>query len=62
MPAQYEAIRDRMAAKGMAYDQAQAHAAAIYNSQHPKTPVTGRREEDLRAKLRREAMLRQMGT
>lgn len=41
MPKQYEAIRDKFAAKGMDYDKAQAHAAAIYNAKHPKAPVTG---------------------
>ncbi len=41
MPAQYEAIRDELAAKGMDYDKAQEHAARIYNARHPKAPVTG---------------------
>jgi hypothetical protein len=44
MPAQYEAIRDKLAAHGMNYDKAQAHAAAIYNSKHPGHPVTGKSE------------------
>lgn len=39
MPKQYEAIRDKMAAGGMDYDEAQSHAAAIYNSKHPGSPV-----------------------
>lgn len=43
MPKQYEAIRDKLA-KTMSYDEAQSHAAAIYNSKHPGAPVTGRSE------------------
>lgn len=41
MPKQYEAIRDRLISEGMSRDQAQSHAARIYNSQHPGRPVTG---------------------
>ena len=46
MPKAYEAMRDKFA-KGAkkdspAYNRAQAKAAAIYNSQHPKAPVTGK--------------------
>ena len=41
MPAQYTAIRDSLMKKGMSKDNAQAHAAAIYNSTHKKNPVTG---------------------
>ena len=39
MPKQYEAIRDKLVAKGMAYDDAQTHAAKIYNAAHPDRPV-----------------------
>lgn len=34
MPKAYEAMRDRMSAKGMDYDEAQKHAAMICNSTH----------------------------
>ena len=44
MPKQYEAIRDKLVAKGMNYDKAQGHAAAIYNARHPNAPVTGSSE------------------
>lgn len=40
MPRQYEHIRDRYVAKGMDYDKAQSIAAATYNTQHPKAPMT----------------------
>ena len=57
MPAQYEAIRDKLAAKGMDYDQAQAHAAAIYNSKHPGAPVTGKSEPQQKGHAKRMAKL-----
>lgn len=41
MPAQYLAIRNALMKRGMSKDQAQAHAAAIYNSKHKTHPVTG---------------------
>jgi len=41
MPKQYEAIRDRLIAEGMSRNQAQSHAARIYNAKHPSQPVTG---------------------
>lgn len=44
MPKAYEAMRDKFAGEGMAYDNAQAKAARIYNSKHPDAPVTGRSE------------------
>lgn len=44
MPAQYEAIRDKFAAKGMPLKEAKSHAAAIYNSTHKSNPVTGKSE------------------
>jgi len=50
MPAQYEAIRDKLASEGMNYDQAQSHAARIYNAKHPKAPVTGK-SDDKRMKV-----------
>lgn len=60
MPAQYEKIRDSYVARGKSYDEAQRIAAATYNSTHKQHPVTGRSEGD-RGKMRREAMLKQMG-
>ena len=38
MPKQYVAMRDKFA-KNLSYDEAQAKAARIYNSQHPNNPV-----------------------
>ena len=46
MPKQYEAIRDKLAKKGMDYDEAQSHAAAIYNSKHKEHPVTGKSDKE----------------
>lgn len=40
MPKQYEAMRDSFARHGMGYDAAQTKAAKIYNSRHPRRPVT----------------------
>lgn len=40
MPAQYEAIRDRLISKGVPEKRAKQTAARIYNSRHPKNPVT----------------------
>lgn len=37
----YEAMRDKFA-KEIGYDAGQSKAAAIYNSKHPKAPVTGK--------------------
>jgi hypothetical protein len=69
VPAQYTAIRDKMEAQGMDEDAAQSHAAAIYNATHKSAPVTGQREppahavhQHLRQKMRRHALLKQMGT
>jgi hypothetical protein len=45
MPKQYEAIRDKLK-KEMPYDQAQSHAAAIYNSKHKEHPVTGKSDRE----------------
>lgn len=39
MPKQYEAIRDKEISKGASRKEAQATAAKIYNSKHPKNPV-----------------------
>lgn len=49
MPKAYESMRDKFA-KGAkvdspAYNAAQSKAAAIYNSMHPKKPVTGKAEK-----------------
>jgi hypothetical protein len=69
MPAQYEHIRDSEVARGKSYDEAQSIAAATFNKQHPDTPVTGKSEppahavhQHLRQKMRRHALLKQMGT
>jgi hypothetical protein len=70
MPAQYTAIRDELETeKGMDENEAQAHAAAIYNSTHKDAPVTGTREpraaaahQHLRKHMRRHALLKQMGS
>jgi len=54
MPKQYEAMRDKFAQgapkDSPAYNQAQSKAAAIYNSRHPKQPVTGASEPKARKK------------
>lgn len=62
MPRQYEAIRDKFAAKGMDYDQAQSHAAAIYNAAHPSMPMSAAHPEGAkRAKqAKRKALIGQM--
>lgn len=39
MPKQYEAIRDKFAAKGVPLKEAKTRAAKIYNSQHPGNPL-----------------------
>lgn len=39
MPAQYEAIRDRLIRQGVPMAEAKRRAAKIYNSQHPNNPV-----------------------
>jgi hypothetical protein len=48
MPKQYEAIRDKMESQGMPAKQAKTHAAKIYNSQHPKTPVGPHSDEHIK--------------
>jgi hypothetical protein len=48
MPKAYEAMRDRMASKGMDYDEAQKHAAMIYNSTHAKKMGGGDHEATAR--------------
>lgn len=56
MPAQYEAIRDKLAkgaTSGPAYDQAQSSAAAIYNSQHPDAPMSSAHPEGAPRKSKR---------
>lgn len=40
MPAQYEAIKEKLLKQGMDRQEAEKHAAMIYNSTHPKNPVT----------------------
>jgi len=61
MPRQYEAIRDRMVAKGKSYDDAQASAAAIYNSRHPNSPVTGNSDKRKGKAKRGQAKLGSLG-
>ena len=39
MPAQYEAIRDKLKKGGMSLKEAKKHAAMIYNAKHKKNPV-----------------------
>ncbi len=62
MPAQYEAIRDRLVAKGMEYDLSQSRAAAIYNAKHRNLPMSGAHPEGAAKKkaARRHALLSQM--
>ena len=42
MPRQYEAMRDKFIKEGLSKNAAQEKAAKIYNSRHPKAPVTGK--------------------
>lgn len=44
MPKQYEAMRDKFKSEGMSDKDAKTKAAKIYNSKHPKKPVTGKSE------------------
>lgn len=50
MPAQYEAIRDKLVKQGMPVAEAKSHAARIYNAVHPHAPVTGSSDESAAAK------------
>lgn len=50
MPKQYEAIRDRLIAQGLREAAAKQQAARIYNSQHPKTPVTNKHKAPTNAR------------
>ena len=45
MPKEYEDIRDSYVKAGKPYDEAQAIAAATYNSRHPNSPVTGHKKK-----------------
>ena len=40
MPKAYEAMRDSFVRKGMSTKAAKTKASKIYNSKHPKKPVT----------------------
>ena len=42
MPKAYEAMRDKFIKEGLSKNAAQEKAAKIYNSKHPKAPVTGK--------------------
>jgi hypothetical protein len=46
MPRKYEAIRDKFA-KTMSLKEAKTRAAKIYNSKHPKNPVTRNSDKGL---------------
>ena len=59
MPRQYEAIRNRFARQGLDYDEAQTHAAKIYNAAHLGRPMSAA-YEGMKRKARRHALLRQM--
>lgn len=48
MPRQYEAIRDKLEGQGMKAQEAKSHAARIYNSQHPRTPVGPHSDEHVK--------------
>ena len=54
MPRQYESMRDKFAKEGMDYDDAQAKAAAIYNSKHKDKPVTGKSDKKGAKKKRKK--------
>jgi hypothetical protein len=58
MPKAYTAIRDKLVAEGMPLEEAKTHAAKIYNSQHPGSPV-GRYTDRLKKKKRDH--LRELG-
>ena len=58
MPAQYTAIRDAYVKREMDYDKAQSIAAATFNKQHPKAPMSGAHPEGKQG--RRQAILRHM--
>jgi hypothetical protein len=40
MPKAYEAMRDKFVSQGLSTKAAKKKAARIYNSKHPKEPVT----------------------
>lgn len=42
MPKGYEKMRDKFVKDGLSRDAAQKKAARIWNSKHPKNPVTGK--------------------
>ena len=52
MPAQYVAIRDKLA-KTMSYDEAQKHAAMIYNSKHHNNPMSPAHPEGMLSSLKK---------
>lgn len=45
MPKQYEAIRDKFKKEGISDKEAKERAAKIYNSKHPKHPVTNKKHK-----------------
>ena len=45
MPAQYLSMKDKFIRDGMPEEEAEAKAAAIYNSKHKSNPVTRKRHE-----------------
>lgn len=54
MPKEYEAIRDNLVKRGKSMDDAQKHAAMIYNSRHPDTPVHGKHKAKKKKKSKRD--------
>ena len=45
MPKAYEKMRDEFKKQGLSDKAAKAKAARIYNSKHPKQPVTGKHKK-----------------
>lgn len=51
MPKAYEAMRNKFKASGMSDAAAKTKAAKIYNSKHPKAPVTGKHEASVALRI-----------
>jgi hypothetical protein len=45
MPAGYEKMRDKFISEGMSEEAAKRKAARIWNSKHPKNPVTRKKHK-----------------
>lgn len=52
MPKAYEAMRDKFMKDGMSEKSAKTKAAKIYNSKHPKEPVTNKEDEKFIKRLK----------